>query len=148
MYQNPKYVKVITHVQSKLLFSANINDKRTILTFLNHESCYNCITYLNKYKNRYNKMPNYKPGIYSEKYKNDVSKPLFVSNKSLLDLQYKCFNNRIGLVGVAEFNYSYENNIIITKFSAYDFFDDTEYSYKNENYNISDNMLSLNDMIF
>ena len=145
----PKFVKVISQPHSKLLFSANINDKRSIFTFLNYDSCHNCINYLNKYRNRYNEMPNFEPGIYSYKYKNELTEPLISSNKNLLELQYKCFTNHIGLIGITKFNYSSKNNIIITKFNAYNLFNDTEYFYeKHENDNITDNILSLNNLVF
>ena len=115
----PKVVKVITHHNSKLLFSANFRNKRSIITFLNDKSCDNFLEYLYDYRNKFHSLPFYRPGCYSDFYVSEMNKKLIVKNKQLLVLQNECYINRLGLIGVDDFEFSYDNNNFIN-FNVHD----------------------------
>ena len=140
----PKNVNVIIH--DRKYYSAIINDRPNVYSFLNKESAIRCSNFLATFKHKYNKFP-----IIEEKYFNKVYfKPvslnkrvsvehiinteLYIQELDTMELQTKCSMFNIGLVGIEKFDYEIGMNSINLNFSLVDLSTDKNCTVPPEEY--------------
>jgi len=126
----PKRVHIIVH--DRRYYSANINDRQHVYSFLHVDSAKKCTRFLAEFKHKYNKFP-----ILDESALNHVGlKPvapmkrtpidsiltneMYIQEMDIDELQAKCFLFNIGLIGVNNFDYKMEPHKITLEFGAAD----------------------------
>jgi len=99
-------------------YSSIINDKQYIYSFVSENYANNCISFLNNYKRLYNKYPDPYNKMVKMVYKNKhatFDEQLVVEEEILDSLQTQCLLNNIGLLGITNFEYTYQEKDIDKK---------------------------------
>lgn len=130
----PRNINVIIH--DRRYYSAIINDKQHVYSFLNKESATRCSRFLANFKHKYNKFPileqkkfnkvDIKPVTINKRVPVDqiLSNELYIQEMDISELQNKCSMFNIGLVGIVNFEYEFEPNNITLDFSLVDLLPD------------------------
>ena len=136
----PRKIHVIVH--DRRYYSAIINDKQHVYSFLQVETAKRCSKFLAEFKHRYNKFPILDENALNHMYLKPVnqikrvpihsilSNELYIQEMDIEELSTRCMAFNIGLIGVDNFDYKIDPNKITLEFGAADLLPDdhkTEY---------------------
>ena len=124
----PNRVHVIVH--DRRYYSAFINERQHVYSFLHTDSAKRCSQFLAEFKHKYNKFP-----ILDENTLNHVSlksvvpikrtpvdsilsNELYIQEIEIEDLRMRCLTFNIGLIGIDNFDFTIEPHKITLEFGA------------------------------
>jgi hypothetical protein len=130
---------------NKNMFSALLDDKYHVSSFLTKAPAYKCSLFLSDFKHRYGKFPDpismhketkkpplermeLKPVVPSKRtpaieiFSNEIS----IEEVEIDELNSLCSLNRIGILGITDFEYSFDANKININFKATEYYTDAD----------------------
>jgi len=103
-----KYIK-----SSNKIYTSRVNNEQVLYSFINEISANNCMKFLNVYKNIHGKYPENDNS--SIQFSNEI---ITLEEETIGSLQNTCLLLNIGLLGITDFNYSFNRGLVNVDFKA------------------------------
>jgi len=132
----PKKVHVIVH--DRRYYSAIINERQHVYSFLQVDTAKRCSMFLAEFKHKYNKFPILDENTLNHMYLKPVtqikripvhsilSTELYIKEMDIEELSTRCMSFNIGLIGVDNFDYKMDTHKITLDFGAANLLPDDE----------------------
>jgi hypothetical protein len=133
-----KYIK-----SSNKIYTSRVNNEQVLYSFINEISANNCMKFLNVYKNIHGKYPENDNS--SIQFSNEI---ITLEEETIGSLQNTCLLLNIGLLGITDFNYSFNRGLVNVEFKAANLItEDLEELKQSEQFNYVKNFYMISKLI-
>ena len=133
-----KYIK-----SSNKIYTSRVNNEQVLYSFINEISANNCMKFLNVYKNIHGKYPENDNS--SIQFSNEI---ITLEEETIGSLQNTCLLLNIGLLGITDFNYSFNRGLVNVDFKAANLItEDLEELKQSEQFNYVKNFYMISKLI-
>ena len=133
-----KYIK-----SSNKIYTSRVNNEQVLYSFINEISANNCMKFLNVYKNIHGKYPENDNS--SIQFSNEI---ITLEEETIGSLQNTCLLLNIGLLGITDFNYSFNRGLVKVDFKAANLItEDLEELKQSEQFNYVKNFYMISKLI-
>ena len=119
-------------INNNKIYTTSVNNKTTMYSFMDLQSATNCKSFLTNYKKFYGNYPgkNAKEMEWNGTERTEWNEQLEVEEDTIGNLQNTCLLLNIGLLGITQFNYSFNNKQCNVELQAVDLITDDLEKFK------------------
>jgi hypothetical protein len=133
-----KYIKSNTKI-----YTSRVNNEQVMYSFINEISANNCKQFLKVYKDIHGKYPDNNNS--SVQFSNEI---ITIEEETIGSLQNTCLLLNIGLLGITDFNYSFNRGLVNVDFKAANLItEDLEELKQSEQFNYVKNFYMISKLI-